>query len=320
MTMKKVLVTGAAGFIGSHLVDRFLREGYDVVGLDNFSGSRSENLAFLEVHPRKSAFRFIEGDIRHLEVCREAVSGCAYVSHQAALGSVPRSVKEPVLYHENNITGTLNMLLAAKEACVQRFVFASSSSVYGDTPTLPKHEEMPPAPLSPYAVSKLTGEAYCHAFYSAYGLPTLALRYFNVFGPRQNPHSEYAAVIPKFVKACRTNSPITIYGDGEQTRDFTFVDNVVSANLLGFTCPESLLGKAVNVGCGERISVKALATQIHTRICGGSSDAVITHVPSREGDIRDSLAAIDRLHTLGLHDPVSLGSGLSQTISWYLLQ
>lgn len=315
--MTKILVTGAAGFIGSHLVSTFLDMGHQVVGLDNFAGSHPDNLKHFDSHPHRDQFTFIKGDIRELSTCHKAVSGCTYVSHQAALGSVPRSIKEPELYHENNITGTLNMLLAARDAKVNRFIFASSSSVYGDTPTLPKHEAMPTAPLSPYAVGKLTGEAYCHAFYRAYGLPTVALRYFNVFGPRQNPHSQYAAVIPKFVTACRTGQPIMIYGDGEQTRDFIFVKNVVHANWLACTCDDTLLGQAINIGCGSRITVNTLATQIHKLICG-ETPPNITYLPPRDGDIRDSLAAIDRLTTLGLTTPFSLEEGLTETIQWYM--
>ncbi len=318
--MLTTLVTGVAGFIGSHLAVRLLDLGHHVVGLDNFSGSHPDNLTHLKAHPRYGAFTFIEGDICDLPTCHRAVADVDYVLHQAALGSVPRSVKEPLLYHENNITGTLNMLLAARDAKVTRFVLASSSSVYGDTPTLPKHEEMPPAPLSPYAVSKLTGEAYCHAFYRAYGLSTVALRYFNVFGPRQNPHSQYAAVIPKFVTACRTDQPMMIYGDGEQTRDFTFVDNVVRANLLACECPEGLLGQAINVGCGDRISVKTLAIEIQKLILGANVGKGITYLPPREGDIKDSLAAIARLTQLGVTDPVSLEVGLAETVAWYMSQ
>ncbi len=318
--MPTTLVTGVAGFIGSHLAVRLLDLGHQVVGLDNFSGSSPDNLAHLKSHPHYASFRFIEGDIRDLPTCHSAVNQADYVLHQAALGSVPRSVKEPLLYHENNITGTLNMLLAARDAGVKRFVLASSSSVYGDTPTLPKHEEMPPAPLSPYAVSKLTGEAYCHAFYRAYGLPTVALRYFNVFGPRQNPHSQYAAVIPKFVTACRTDQAITIYGDGEQTRDFTFVDNVVRANLLACSCSDALLGQAINVGCGDRISVNRLAIEIQKLILGDMPGRGIDYLPPREGDIKDSLAAITRLTALGVTDPVSLEVGLQQTVAWYMAQ
>jgi nucleoside-diphosphate-sugar epimerase len=318
--MFTTLVTGVAGFIGSHLAVRLLDLGHRVVGLDNFSGSHPDNLMHLKSHPHYKNFEFIEGDIRDIATCHRAVSRVDYVLHQAALGSVPRSVKEPVLYHENNITGTLNMLMAARDAGVKRFVLASSSSVYGDTPTLPKHELMPPAPLSPYAVSKLTGEAYCHAFYRAYGLPTVALRYFNVFGPRQNPHSQYAAVIPKFVTACRTNAPIHIYGDGEQTRDFTFVDNVVQANILACACPEDLLGQAINVGCGDRITVNQLARQIQQFILGDNVGKGITYLPPREGDIKDSLAAIERLTRLGVTDPVTLEAGLAETVAWYLAQ
>lgn len=313
--METYLVTGCSGFIGSHLAVRLLDLGHRVVGFDNFSGSQIENLADLKHHPQFNNFTFIEGDIRDVDQCVAATRGCDYVLHQAALGSVPRSLREPMLYHHNNITGTVNMMLAARDEGVKRFVFASSSSVYGNTPTLPKVETMVPAPLSPYAVSKLTTESYAHGFFHSYGFPAIGLRYFNVFGPRQNPYSQYAAVIPKFVTACRTNTPIIIYGDGEQSRDFTYVDNVVEANLRACDCPASLLGQAVNVGCGDRITILMLAEKIKVLM---NSSVPIIHEPTRAGDVRDSLAGMDRLLLLGLTHPISLDDGLATTIRWYL--
>jgi nucleoside-diphosphate-sugar epimerase len=312
----RVLVTGAAGFIGSHLVDQLLSLDYDVVGLDNLSGSQIDNLNFLTQHPRHSKLSWVEGDIRDLDTCHTAVHGCSYVFHLAAAGSVPRSVEDPRFYHENNITGTFNVLTAARDAEVERVVFASSSAVYGDSPELPKREEMAPIPLSPYAVSKLTGEAYCTAFYHSYGLKTVALRYFNVFGPRQNPYSQYAAVIPKFVAAAQSHVPMVIYGDGMQTRDFIYVEDVVSANILACSCPDELLGKAINVGTGERITVNQLAYMVSDM----TKKTPIDYVDARAVDIKDSIAATDRLKRLGLTDLIDIADGLSRTVAWMTAQ
>ena len=230
------LVTGGAGFIGSHLVETLLKKGQTVRVLDNFATGKRANLEEIIARNRIAAgdprLTVIEGDIRDPKVCAEAVRGVDYVLHQAALPSVPRSIADPVGTTAVNVTGTLNLLWAAKEAKVKRFVFASSSSVYGDTPVLPKVESIPPNPLSPYAVSKLAGEQFCKVFHRAYGLPTVALRYFNVYGPRQDPESQYAAVIPRFVSALKAGKTVTIYGDGKQSRDFTFIDDCVRANLL----------------------------------------------------------------------------------------
>ena len=313
--MSQFLVTGCLGFIGSHLVTRILDLGDNVVGLDNLSGSCLENLDHLKTHPNFLNFTFINGEIQDLDQCRLAVDGCDYVLHQAALGSVPASLDEPLRYHNNNVTGTLNLMLAARDTGIRRFVFASSASVYGDTPQIAKVETMCPAPLSPYAIGKLSGEAYAHGFFHSYGFPAVALRYFNVFGPRQNPLSQYAAVIPKFVTACRENRPIVIYGDGQQSRDFVYVDNVVNANLLACGCPDDVLGNVINVGSGGRITISMLAQKIKALM---SSDVPIFYEPARAGDVRDSLACIDRLIQLGLTDPVSLNQGLETTINWYM--
>ncbi|MGE4170310.1 MAG: SDR family oxidoreductase [Candidatus Margulisiibacteriota bacterium] len=314
--MAKYLITGAAGFIGSNLVSHLLDAGQTVVALDNFSGGFRENLAFVEQHPNAHLFRLIDGDIRDFKTCQEACDGATYVLHQGALGSVPRSMTDPALYHENNITGTLNMLMAAKEAGVKRFVFASSSSVYGDTPTLPKEETMFPNPKSPYAVTKLTGEYYCKIFWTAYGLPTVMLRYFNIFGPRQNPNSQYSAVIPKFITACiKQESPI-IFGNGEQTRDFTFVENVIQANLRACEAPQEAFGQPINIGCGSRISLNHLAKNIQAIL--KCDHLPIEYQAPRIGDVQDSLAATERMKNwLGLTTPISLEEGLYKTTTFY---
>ena len=248
------LVTGGAGFIGSHLVENLLAGGARVRVLDNFSTGRRENLA-----PFSDRIDLIEGDITDPSTCARASEGINVVFHQAALPSVPRSVEDPALSHEVNATGTLNVLLAARDAGAQRVVYASSSSAYGDTPTLPKREDQTPSPRSPYAVAKLTGEQYCRSFPGVFGLEAVALRYFNVFGPRQDPNSAYAAVIPLFASAAMEGKSPTINGDGEQTRDFTYIENVVLVNLLAASSPgDRVSGEVFNVGCGGRISINDL--------------------------------------------------------------
>ena len=243
----KVLVTGGAGFIGSNIVEELLIRGHSVRVLDNFSTGKRENLKEF-----KEDFELLEGDVRSYHIVKQAVNGIDVVLHQAALPSVPRSINDPITSNEVNVGGTLNMLDASKEAGVKRFVFASSSSIYGDTPELPKREDMTPNPLSPYAVSKLAGEKYCQVFAKVFGLHTVALRYFNVFGPRQDPSSQYSAVIPKFIKSIMNNQSPVIYGDGKQSRDFTYVDNVVEANLIA-ALVESQPGIAMNCACNEQI-------------------------------------------------------------------
>ena len=311
----KYLVTGAAGFIGSNLVKHLLDTDHQVVGLDNLSTGFSKNLDFTNSHKNSDKFLFIEGDIEDLSDCKSAVENVDYVLHQAALGSVPRSLENPLIYESNNIKGTLNMLIAARDAKVKRFVLASSSSVYGDTPVLPKVETMTPKPLSPYAISKLTGEHLCHVFYRAYGLPTIALRYFNVFGPQQDPNSQYAAVIPKFITASIANEPFTIHGDGEQTRDFTFIRNVINANLSACVSDENSLGKFYNIGCSSNISINELAKLI---IKLNSSKSEINYTPPRPGDVKDSFADINLAkELLKLQSFISLEDGLTETIKWY---
>jgi UDP-glucose 4-epimerase len=277
----RVLVTGGAGFIGSHLVRRLLERGARVAVFDNFSTGKAENLAGIA-----SDIEVIEADVRDLEAVRRAVAGCRYVLHQAALGSVPRSVADPLESFAVNATGTLNMLVAARDAGVERVNFASSSSVYGDAAEMPKRETATPRPLSPYALSKLSAEQACEIFTRLYGLETVALRYFNVFGPRQDPESQYAAVIPCFVTSMLGGSRPVIHGDGLQSRDFTFVENVVNANMLALTGTPGVY----NASCGGRTSLLELVAQIN-RILGTSLEAEFT--AERPGDVKHSQAAID---------------------------
>jgi nucleoside-diphosphate-sugar epimerase len=292
----RYVVTGGAGFIGSHLVEHLVCQGHEVVVLDDFSTGRRENLA-----PWVDRIELVEGSITDPTACARAIRGADYVLHQAALPSVPRSVRDPDASHTVNATGTLQVLLAARDAGVKRVVYAASSSAYGNTAELPKHEGMVARPLSPYAVAKLAGEQYCRAFHASYGVPTVALRYFNVFGPRQDPTSQYAAVVPKFIAAARAGEQPTIFGDGEQTRDFTYVANVIRANLLACEAPDAALGEVFNVGCGERISVNELWRRIRALV-GATVEP--RYQPSRTGDVRDSLASIDRAREMLGYEPV----------------
>jgi UDP-N-acetylglucosamine/UDP-N-acetylgalactosamine 4-epimerase len=304
------LVTGGAGFIGSNLVREILKRGGKVRVLDNLATGRLENLAEVE-----DEIDLIPGDIRDPSTCGAACEGVEFVLHQAALGSVPRSIDDPLTSHDVNVTGTLNLLLAARDAGVRRFVYASSSSVYGNCPDREKVETLPTAPLSPYATSKLAAENYTRVFHAVYGLETIALRYFNVFGPRQDPHSAYAAVIPLFVKHLLDGQPATIYGDGEQTRDFTYVENVVDANLRACAASAEACGRAYNIACSRMVSINQLYRLIGERL-GVSIEA--RHVPARRGDVRRSLANIDlaRKH-LGYDPRYTLESGLDQALDWY---
>lgn len=307
--MKKYLVTGGGGFIGSHLTEALVARGAEVRVLDNFLTGKRGNLAAVE-----SRIEILEGDIRDPETCRKAADGVESVLHQAALPSVPRSVKDPRTTNDINITGTLNMLLAARDAGVRSFVFASSSSVYGDDPGLPKKEGREGEPLSPYAISKLVGEKYCRVFSSLFGLPTVCLRYFNVFGPRQDPLSQYAAVIPNFVtKILRGVSP-TIYGDGEQSRDFTFVENVVEGNILA-SLATHLRGAALNIACGDRITVNGLVREINDVL---GTDVKPVHAEERPGDIKHSNADISNaVQALHYAPKVAFREGLMRTAEWY---
>lgn len=304
------LVTGGAGFIGSNIVHELVSAGARVRVLDDFSTGHRENLAELE------DVDVVEGSIANLATCHEAMEDIDFVLHQAALPSVPRSVQDPLATHDACANGTLNLLVAAKDAGVRRFVYASSSSAYGNADVEAKFEQLPASPLSPYAVAKLAGEFYARVFYGIYGLETVCLRYFNIFGPRQDPESPYSAVIPLFiVHALRGTAP-TINGDGGQTRDFTFVGNAVYANLLATKRPSDLVaGEVFNVGCGGRVSVNELWHQIRA-IVGSDVDAA--YGPARTGDVRDSLASLDdSTSKLGYSPVVPLDEGLERTVKWY---
>lgn len=307
--MRTFLVTGGAGFIGSHLVAGLLGRGDRVRVLDNFLTGKRENLV-----PFARDIELVEGDLRDIEACRRAVRGAEVVFHEAALPSVPRSVADPALSNDINVGGTLNLLLAARDAGVRRVVFASSSSVYGDDPELPKREGKEGLLLSPYAVTKHVGEKYAQTFHVLYGLETVSLRYFNVFGPRQDPASQYAAAVPQFVTRILRGEAPTIFGDGEQSRDFTFVANVVAGNFLAADKP-GLGHDVMNLACGEGITVNRLAAEINS-ILGASVRPV--HVDERPGDIRHSLADISRARAaLGFEPGVGFREGLEITIRWY---
>ena len=274
---ERVLVTGGGGFIGSNLVERLVRDGYDVRVIDNFSTGRRENLAeFLD------DVDVVEGDLQCYERAHNAVRGCELVFHQAALPSVPRSIQDPLTSTMVNVVGSLNVLLASRDEDVRRVVFASSSSIYGANPELPKREAMPTLPIAPYAVSKQAAEGYCRAFHNVYGLDTVALRYFNVFGPRQDPNSQYSAVIPKFITAALEGRRPVIYGDGETSRDFSYIDNVVDANLLAAQAAGEVGGMAFNIACGERVSLNGMIEELR-EISGREIDPV--HEDSRPGDV-----------------------------------
>ncbi len=306
----KVLVTGGAGFIGSNLVKELLRRGYEVRILDNLSTGRRENIdEFID------NVEFFEGDIRSYHIVHRAVDGVDYILHQAALPSVPRSISDPITTNEVNINGTLHILTLALEQGVKRVVAASSSSIYGDSETLPKHEGLRPDPLSPYAVSKLAGEKYCLNFYNIYGLETVSLRYFNVFGPNQDPNSQYSAVIPKFVKSLMNGKPPTIFGDGTQSRDFTFVDNVVHANLLAMESPNAA-GKYYNVAGHQQILVKKLFEDL--RKLADADNIQPIYAPERPGEIKHSYADISKIRNdMGYEPVVSFEEGLEKTFSYY---
>jgi nucleoside-diphosphate-sugar epimerase len=303
------LVTGGAGFIGSNIAGRLVQNGDRVRILDNVSTGSLQNLKDF-----REDIEFIEGDIRDEGTLKGAVKGVDCVFHQAALPSVQRSVQFPVESAAVNAMGTLQTLEASRCAGVRRVVYASSSSVYGNTPTLPKREDQPPNPLSPYAVSKLTGELYCRIYYNLHGLETVSLRYFNVFGPRQDPNSAYAAVIPRFIHALSNEESPVVYGDGDQTRDFTFVSNVVEANLLASTAARAP-GGIFNVACSERTSLNSLLHHLE-RITGTSASAV--HEPPRPGDVKDSLADIGQAQEkLDYRPATTLEEGLRKTVEWF---
>jgi nucleoside-diphosphate-sugar epimerase len=305
----KYLITGGAGFIGSNIALELLKRGEEVRILDNFSTGRKINLVEME-----HSVELIEGDIRDFWTVREAVDEVDFVIHQAALPSVPRSIKNPLTSNSVNIDGTLNLLEASKLANVRRFVFASSSSVYGDTPQLPKHEDMATDPLSPYAVTKLATEKYAKVFYNLYGLETVALRYFNIFGPRQDPGSEYAAVIPKFINAFLAGKRPIIYGNGEQSRDFTYIANAVEANLLAVTAPDAP-GNYYNIACGGQFTLNQLI-KVLQEIIGVDIEPI--YEPARRGDILHSFADISRAEKgLNYKSKVDFASGLKTTVEWF---
>ncbi|MGC4047002.1 MAG: SDR family oxidoreductase [Armatimonas sp.] len=308
--MNSVLVTGGAGFIGSHLTRALLAQGTHVRVLDNLATGHRHNLASIW-----KDIEFVEGDLRELADCQLACRGVDAVFHLGALGSVPRSIDDPATSNAVNVIGTLNMLMAAREAGVRRLVFSSSSSVYGDTPTLPKHEGMRLNPRSPYAVTKMAGEEYCRAFFQTYGLEAVAIRYFNVFGPRQDPESAYAAVIPRFMKALLENRPITIFGDGEQSRDFTYVDNVVHANILAASAPDAG-GRVMNVACGQQFTVNELGAKISALM---GVPFAPEYKPTRAGDVQHSRADIAQAQeVLGYQPKVLFDEGLKYTVEAFL--
>ncbi len=305
----RVLVTGGGGFIGSHLAAGLLKRGCDVRILDNFATGRRSNVAAVG-----GDVDLVEGDLQSYERAHKAVRGCEIVFHQAALPSVPRSIQDPLTSNATNVIGTLNVLLAARDEGVRRVVCASSSSVYGANATLPKQEDMATVPISPYATAKLAGEGYCRSFGIAYGLETVALRYFNVFGPRQDPSSQYAAVVPNFIAALLEGRAPVIYGDGEQSRDFTFVENVVQANLLAMDA-DGVSGRAYNIAVGEKITLNQLIVVLQELI---GTDVAPSYEPARRGDVKHSLADLTRAHEeLGYDPPIDLREGLSRTIAYY---
>ncbi len=316
---KTVLITGGAGFIGSNIAERLLKQDNIVICLDNFSTGKKKNIAHLL---KEDNFTLIEGDIRNLETCNNAVNGVDIILHQAALGSVPRSINDPITTNEVNISGFLNMLVAAKENNIKRFVYAASSSTYGDSKELPKVEENIGNPLSPYAVTKYINELYANVFSSLYGLEVIGLRYFNVYGRKQSTDGAYAAAIPKFITSfIKLESP-KIHGDGTQTRDFTYIDNVIQANELAATTTNAdALNQVYNVACGEETVLNDLIDQIKTQL-GRFNPEILkiksTHVKERQGDVRYSLASIEKgKRYLGYKPTHTFGQGLEEAIDWY---
>jgi UDP-glucose 4-epimerase len=305
----RTLVTGAAGFIGSRLCHRLVSEGHDVVGFDDLSEGRLDNLS------DSPEVAFVEADLRNEDAIAQATSGVDVIFHQAAKRSVPRSLAEPLLTTDVNVRGTLNVLEAARRAGA-RLVYASSSSVYGDQETLPLHEGMLPAPKSPYAASKLADEAFAVAYHRSLHVPSVGLRYFNVYGPRQDPKSEYAAVVPRFITACLTGARPVIHGDGEQSRDFAFVDDVVEANVLAARAPEAALGRAFNVGGGSKPTSVNELLAIVAELTGAMPDPI--REPAREGDMRATQADLTQVRAgLGLEPSVDIREGLRRTVEWF---
>lgn len=303
------LVTGGAGFIGSHIAARLLTQGDKVRILDDFSTGKWSNLDGF-----KNDVEVIEGDLRDPSALARAVKGCEVVYQQAALRSVPRSIDDPRANNDVNVTGILNLLIASKEAGVRRVVYASSSSVYGDDPTLPKVEDQTPRPISPYAATKIMGEYYCRIYSQLYGLETVSMRYFNVFGPRQDPESRYAAVVPRFITAALLKEPLEIHGDGLQSRDFTYIDNVVSANLLAGDAPKAN-GEAFNIACGGRYSLLDVVTAIEKEL---GHPVVRNHIEARAGDVKHTLADIGKARRLLSYEPkIGFDEGMARTVAWF---
>ncbi|MBW6451262.1 MAG: SDR family oxidoreductase [DPANN group archaeon] len=308
--MAKYLVTGGAGFIGSNIVRELVKQKEEVIVIDNLLTGYIENISDI-----MDNINFIEEDIRDFDKIRPHFNGVDYVLHQAALPSVPKSLLDPIKSNDININGTLNVLEASKQAGVKRLVYAASSSAYGDTPTLPKREDMKISPLSPYAVSKVTGELYSKVYSNVFGLDTVSIRYFNVFGPRQDPNSAYAAVIPKFIKSMLKGVSPTVYGDGTQTRDFTFIKNVVNANILATKVKENLNGETINVACNERITLNELVNLLNKHL---NTNIEPEYVDEKAGDIKHSLADISKAKQLIGYSPITfLEEGLKETIKWY---
>jgi UDP-N-acetylglucosamine/UDP-N-acetyl-alpha-D-glucosaminouronate 4-epimerase len=306
------LVTGGAGFIGSHLVERLLADGVRVRVLDNFSTGARTNLGFAPRFRRQ--LEVIRGDVRNLPVLLRAARGAKVIYHQAAMRSVPRSVKDPLGANENNVTGTLHVFEAARRCKVPRVVYASSSSVYGDRPELPKREDQPPAPVSPYAVSKAAGEQYAAAWTRLYGVETVGLRYFNVFGPRQDPKSQYAAVIARFIQWGLRGQPLEVHGDGTQSRDFTYIDNVVEANVLAGKAPGAA-GEVFNIGCGDRVSLLDIVARLEG-LLGKKLER--RHTPSRAGDVPHTLADVSKAKRLMGYSPlVGFDEGFRRTVEYF---
>ena len=305
----QVLVTGGAGFIGSHLTARLLADGQSVRVLDNFSTGSRANLP-----ADSSGLEIIHGDVRDLGTVERAAAGTTMIFHQAAMRSVPRSVADPLGANDHNVTGTLHVFEAARRVGVRRVVYASSSSVYGDRPELPKQEEQPPAPISPYAVSKVAGEQYGQVWHRLYGIDTVGLRYFNVFGPRQDPASEYAAVIPKFILWALRGAALEVHGDGRQSRDFTYIDNVVEANVLA-ACAPNVGGEVFNVGCGERTSLLEIVARLEAIL---GRPLARGHTPSRAGDVPHTLADVSKAKRLLGYTPlIGFDEGLARTVEYF---
>jgi UDP-N-acetylglucosamine 4-epimerase len=319
---RRWLVTGAAGFIGSHLVERLLDLGHSVVGVDDFSTGRRWVIDQLKGRPDEDRFVFVEGDVAERDTALRVSEGVDFILHQAALGSVPRSLSNPIASHTANVNGFLQIAIAARDVGARRLVFASSSSVYGDHPALPKHEDFVGRPLSPYAATKRINELYADVLSRAYGLSVVGLRYFNVFGPRQDPDGPYAAVVPRWITAMLEGEPCTIYGDGATSRDFCYIENVVQANLLSALATDDELAadRVFNIACGERTTLAQLHEWIAAEVAdlGESQESPTIWKPFREGDIRHSLADIDRARgCLGYVPIVGVREGIRQTVAWY---